>query len=154
MNDKQVPTPSRLHASSGAIFFNHQGDVLLVNPTYKPYWNLPGGQVDRGESPRDACIREIREELGIEPEIGPLLTVAWACRTDQEDRMFFVFDGGELSPGEQAAITLQTSELSEHAYYPTEKIDTSIIPPHLTELLKAVLQARSEKKTSYIEIRN
>ena len=154
MNDEQVPTPSRLHASSGAVFFNHQGDVLLVNPTYKPYWNLPGGQVDHGESPRDACIREVREELGIEPEIGPLLTAAWTRRTGHEDRMLFVFDGGELTPEEQSAITLQTSELSEHAYYPPEKIDTSIIPPHLAELLKVALQARTEKKTSYIEIKN
>lgn len=154
MNDEQVPTASRLYASSGAVFFNHRGDVLLVNPTYKPYWNLPGGQIDRGESPRDACIREVREELGIEPEIGPLLTVAWTRRAGHEDRIFFVFDGGELNSRDQAAITLQTSELSAHAYYPTEEIDTSVIPSHLVEILEAVLQARSEKKTFYIEIGN
>ncbi|WP_326594542.1 NUDIX hydrolase [Streptomyces sp. NBC_01803] len=154
MNDKQVSPPTRLRASAGAVFFNHQGDILLVNPTYKPYWNLPGGQVDCGESPRNACSREVREELGIEPEIGLLLTVSWTGRAGQEDRIYFVFEGGELSPAEQAAITLQESELSEFAFYPPQEIDASVVPPHLADILRVTLRARSEKKTSYIEIGN
>ncbi|HEY8980930.1 MAG TPA: NUDIX hydrolase, partial [Streptomyces sp.] len=60
---------STLTASAAAVFFNHDGEVLIVNPTYKKYWNLPGGAVDidQDEPPYDAAVREVREELGITP---------------------------------------------------------------------------------------
>ena len=44
---------------------NREGKVLLVRHTYTPGWYLPGGGVNRGETPREAIIRELREETGI-----------------------------------------------------------------------------------------
>src|SRR4051794_6081139 len=44
-----------------------------TRPTYKAYWDIPGGYVEPGETPRDACVREVYEELGIRPPIGKLL---------------------------------------------------------------------------------
>ncbi|WP_328478950.1 NUDIX hydrolase [Actinoplanes sp. NBC_00393] len=64
--------------AAGALFFDEAGNVLLVKPAYKAGWDIPGGYVEPGESPRAACIREVREELGITPDIGGLLVVDWA----------------------------------------------------------------------------
>jgi ADP-ribose pyrophosphatase YjhB (NUDIX family) len=45
-----------------------------------PRWHLPGGGVDHGEDPRDALVREIREETGLEADVGPTARVYSAHR--------------------------------------------------------------------------
>jgi 8-oxo-dGTP pyrophosphatase MutT (NUDIX family) len=65
-----------------------------VKPVYKDGWDLPGGYVMPGESPRAACAREVREELGIEPPIGDALVVDWAPLEGGGDKILFVFDAG------------------------------------------------------------
>ncbi len=49
--------------SAGALFL-HKDTILVVKPSYLDYWLPPGGGVEAGESPKEACIREIREEKG------------------------------------------------------------------------------------------
>jgi ADP-ribose pyrophosphatase YjhB (NUDIX family) len=55
------------------------GDVLLTRISsrgaYPGAWTLPGGGLDHGETPRDALAREMREECGVECEVGELLDV-------------------------------------------------------------------------------
>ena len=52
--------------AAGALFLNQQQRVLLVNPTYKTHWEIPGGMVEENEAPGAACRREISEELGLD----------------------------------------------------------------------------------------
>ena len=54
-----------------------RGRVLVVEPTYKTSWELPGGSVEADESPRDACAREVEEELGLVLHPGRLLCFEW-----------------------------------------------------------------------------
>lgn len=57
-------------AASAAIF--RGDDVLLIQRgkgALKGYWSLPGGHIEPGEPARDAALREVREETGIEAEI-------------------------------------------------------------------------------------
>jgi ADP-ribose pyrophosphatase YjhB (NUDIX family) len=62
---------------AGALFTLNGGIVLLrrgVEPALGK-WVFPGGYVDRGESVRDAAIRETKEECQLDVELGPLLNV-------------------------------------------------------------------------------
>ena len=65
---------------SGALIRDPAGRVLLVEPTYKATWEIPGGNVERDEAPRAACARELREELGLEIVLGRLLVVECRAR--------------------------------------------------------------------------
>ncbi|WP_186648023.1 NUDIX domain-containing protein [Fluviispira vulneris] len=47
------------------LVINKENKILLVKHTYLNGWHFPGGGVEKGESPRDAIIREVREEAGI-----------------------------------------------------------------------------------------
>ena len=70
-----VSDPSETFATprvaAGALFFDDAGRVLLVHPTYKDTWDIPGGYVERGESPAAACRRELQEELGLDRQAAP-----------------------------------------------------------------------------------
>ncbi|MFJ9466871.1 NUDIX domain-containing protein [Streptomyces caniferus] len=90
--------------AAGALFFD--GQVLLVKPSYKPKWEIPGGYTERGASPLAACRGEVQEELGISPAIGPLLVIDWAPSEAEGDKGLYVFDDGQLRPKQVTEIKL------------------------------------------------
>jgi acetyl-CoA carboxylase carboxyl transferase subunit beta len=60
----------------GAIVFREDGAVLLVrrkNPPLAGSWTLPGGRVEKKESPEDAIVREVREETALEVVVVKLV---------------------------------------------------------------------------------
>ena len=48
-----------------ALALTPEGKVILVRLRYAPGWRLPGGGRDEHEDPRDAVLRELREEIGM-----------------------------------------------------------------------------------------
>ncbi|CAL9305149.1 hypothetical protein SUDANB25_03904 [Streptomyces sp. SudanB25_2051] len=64
---------------AGAVY--DRGRLLAARRSAPPElagrWELPGGKVEPGESPRDALVRELREELGIEAETERRVPGAW-----------------------------------------------------------------------------
>lgn len=150
MPQTATPQPARAAAAAGALFTNGNGRFLLVRPTYKDFWEIPGGYVEPGETPRQACVREVAEELGIRPSIGALLVADWAPTPHDGDKILFVFDGGTLDDADQSAIRLQTTELNEHRYVSLVEADKMTIP-RLVRRLSAALQAQRENRTVYLE---
>jgi 8-oxo-dGTP pyrophosphatase MutT (NUDIX family) len=132
------------------LFVNEQRQVLLVKPTYKPHWEIPGGYVEPEESPYTACVREVEEELGIRPTLGELLVVDWAPHPRQGGKLLFIFNGNQLSTQQRDSIRLPESELSEYCYVAEADI-SSLTIPRLARRVHQALQARSAGHTLYLE---
>jgi 8-oxo-dGTP pyrophosphatase MutT (NUDIX family) len=85
----------RKRAISQMLVRDDDERVLLCQLTYKNDWDLPGGVVEVGESPQLAVSREVREELGLSLEAGPLLLTDWLPPwSGWDDALCLVFDGG------------------------------------------------------------
>jgi 8-oxo-dGTP diphosphatase len=60
--------PPKHIVSAAAIVINDQNEILLIKGPRRG-WEMPGGQVEEGESLQSAAIRETKEESGIDIEI-------------------------------------------------------------------------------------
>ena len=141
------PNMPRKVAAAGALFLNDAGHVLLVNPTYKPVWEIPGGMVENFEAPRAACIREVAEEIGLAIEPGPLLGLDYAAsRASGREVLRFIFWGGVLDAAQIAAIRLPAEELSEYGFFdlPTAQ---ALLSAKLGEQVGRILAARERGET-------
>nr|WP_223185274.1 NUDIX hydrolase [Streptomyces sp. CBMA152] len=141
---------ARPRMAAGAVFSDFRGRVLLVRPSYKPMWEIPGGYVESGESPLAACRREVQEELGITPPIGPLLVVDWAPSEREGDKVLYIFDGGELSADEAASLRLAPDELLAAEFHPVQDLDRLLIP-RLARRVEQAAAARVHGHPVYLE---
>ena len=145
--DEGFATP---RAAAGVLYFDGPERVLLVHPTYKEGWDLPGGYLMPGETPSSALRREILEELGAPLPFGRLLVVDWAPSEREGDKVLFVFDGGELREEQFAAIRVDGVEIDRCAYRGRGELDGLLIP-RLARRVHAAIEARAAGETVYLE---
>jgi len=137
--------------ATGALLLDEQSNILIVKPTYRPEWLLPGGTVEEDESPRIACIREVQEEIGLDVQMSRLLCVDYmAAEPDKNESLQFVFYGGMLSQTQIEGIVLQESELSEYRFVSCEDA-LLLLSKNLARRLPPSLQALEEGTTAYLE---
>ncbi|MFB7178461.1 NUDIX domain-containing protein [Streptomyces sp. NPDC056257] len=115
-------TQARKRVAADALIRNRAGHVLLVKPTYKPGWDLPGGMAEANEAPEAALARELREELGLNAVPRGLLVVDWVPpHGPWDDQLAFIFDAGTLDDAQAAGVRPHDDELSETAFLPLDK---------------------------------
>jgi 8-oxo-dGTP pyrophosphatase MutT (NUDIX family) len=142
---------ARKTMAASVLFRDAAGRVLLVDPTYKALWEMTGGSLEVGESPRAAARREIREELGLEVQPGRILAVAWLSPTPYgTDGVVIVFDGGILGPEQIARIRLPAGELAGHRFVDLAAAET-MLPAEQYGRVCASVQALAEDGTAYLE---
>jgi len=119
VTQETIPLPG-IPVSAGALIYDRAGRLLILKPTYKSGWTIPGGVMEAdGESPWEACQREVREETGLEVSRGQLVVMDF--RRPKEARpggIRFLFDCGQVSDAALADLKLQPEEISEFRLVP------------------------------------
>jgi ADP-ribose pyrophosphatase YjhB (NUDIX family) len=108
---------ARKRVAADALIRDEDGRLLLVHPTYKDGWDLPGGMAESNEAPEDAVRRELREEIGLTITGLRFLCVDWVePHGPWDDLLGFIFDAGVLSPAQAAQVKPSDEEISEHRF--------------------------------------
>lgn len=137
--------------AAGVLITDALARVLLVQPSYKPTWDIPGGVVEPDESPRGAARRELREELGLETGIGQLLVVDWVSpMPPKTEGLMFVYDGGTLDEGDAGAIRLSDPELNAYGFVDMAGA-VGLVSERLERRIAAALRARGAGRTVELE---
>lgn len=115
----------------GALVAVTDGDrLLLLRPSYRNGWGLPGGMLQRGESPERGAVREAAEELGIRVEVtgpGTLVLDAGPRRID------FVYPGRALD--DESEPRRASAEVAEWKWFGMDEL------PHLLPETRWALEA-------------
>ena len=146
MEDYVLP---RVPASAGALLRDDDGRILILKPTYKSGWTVPGGQIEEdGEAPWQGSRREGAEETGLEVASGRLACVDFLHpRPGRPGGIRFLFDCGVVDAGRRRALVLQVDEISEARWAGPDEALPLLSGP----VGRRVAQALSATGTVYLE---
>ena len=137
--------------AAGVLFRDKAGRVLLLEPSYKPNWEIPGGAVEADESPWATATRELAEELGWERPPGRLLVVDYVRPQDSRpEGVVFVFDGGVLDETDLMGMVFTDGEILSAGFHGLDDARRKV-KPMLADRLAVALQAVMQGATALCE---
>lgn len=149
--EQYVAGLSRKRMATGVLFRDVHGRVLLVEPSYKPNWEIPGGAVEAGESPWATATRELAEELGWDRPLGRLLVVDYVRPQDSRpEGVVFVFDGGVLEESNVLGMVFPDAEIVSAAFHTLAQARGKV-KPLLADRLGVALEAVEQGVTALCE---
>lgn len=149
--DQYVAGLNRKRMAAGVLFRDRQRRVLLVEPSYKPNWEIPGGAVEADEAPWVTASRELVEELGLDRPVGRLLVVDYVRPQDSRpEGVVFVFDGGRLDETDVIGMALPGDEILSVAFHTLEEARERV-KPLLADRLAVAVEAVEQGGTALCE---
>lgn len=121
-------TPSQVAVPVVAALIEREGKVLIAQRPRKTwmegYWEFPGGKLNAGEDPRQALARELKEELGVQAEVGALEEAIAHSYPDRNVLLLFywcrILDGEPQGLEGQALRWVSPHELGEVEILPAD----------------------------------
>ena len=135
--------------STAVLLFNTKKELLVLKTSYRKYWTLPGGVVEKDESIMTALLREVKEETGLEisqPELAALDYCAPKIikGIKNSESVQVLFAGGVVK---EALIKIDGEEIIEYQFCEIEKA-LKILGLPLRRMISSYLE---NKKSLYLE---
>lgn len=136
--------------AAGAVILDGRGRLVVVNPSYKEGWELPGGMAEEGEDPYTTARREILEEIGLDLCLGRLLVVD-ATTPGCYGRMVvhFVFDAPVLTDDQVRGLRAVDLELIGAAALPVDEA-LSALHGRVARRVAVALEMRGSGGCAYL----
>jgi 8-oxo-dGTP diphosphatase len=129
-NGTDTYTPPKHIVSAATIVINEQGELLLIKGP-RMGWEMPGGQVEEGESLKEAAIRETMEESGIEVEVTKFCGIFQNVDQSICNTLFLAKPVG--------GTPTTSSESLEVGFFPIEQALEMVSYPNFKERIKYCL---------------
>lgn len=136
---------------SVAILLNSQNQVLLMlrRKNGRVYATLPGGGIDPGETPAEACAREVLEEVNLVVEVGPQVA-EWdnlhGANASHEHYFLTRYVSGEMRLGDGPEGTIRQSEDNhyEPAWINLDQLEAvNLVPEQARALIRGLASQMS-----------
>ena len=126
----------QIKTSVVACILDIEQRILLTRRCIPPFfgqWVMPGGKIDHGESIECALLREVKEEVGLQAEIGPLLDIYEHLALGQKkDHYIILYYRAKALTFE---LKLNSDELSEAIWFSPHQLPTLDVPPGCRQIL-------------------
>lgn len=155
-------TPKRQRVAAYAVIVREDQILLCrLSPlvTHDVLWTLPGGGLDHGEDPRDAVIREIREETGLDATVSDTARVysahmpqAWrGGRRVNAHAVRIVYDGWVAPDAPEPRVVEVDGSTIEAAWQPIAAVRDGSLPvtPMVAEALADHQPFRRQRVAAY-----
>lgn len=105
----------------GVLLFNYKNELLILQPSYKDGWTIPGGVTNANESPIESAVREAKEETGLDIKLSKCLGAEY--KSENFDKHFhesiqIIFLGKRLSKKDIAKIKIDNKEIIGFKFLP------------------------------------
>ena len=133
------------------LIFDEEGKLLVVKPTYKNYWHIPGDVIENNESPYCACIREVLEETNL--EVIPLRLLAVNYTGIEEEKigaLVFVSNCRNIKSDLKRNIKIPEDEIEDFRFIDKKDV-YKYLDERIAKIVDEYFKSMIKNETIYLD---